>query len=533
MNNNLIKKNNLWNEENMIKSMEEKNIYCNKKYRNLLYVSIIMLANYVINSSIMLKALYLDDAAVWGEYIDYTFTQFVFNTASNKFRPVFDFFLYGVFYVAGTKIYIIGIINLIFATIVALAMYYIINKVSKNEIIGLLGAIMYLLSRFSYYNINQVFGLMEAMALLMAITILYLLYKYINIKDNKYYFLACILYILIPYVHERYIILFPLFLYAVVFAEGNIFKEFLKNKNIIKVIVPSMGFVLFFIIRTILFKGRMLDGTGGTNAVETFDVGQVVNFVISQIVYLLGINNGDPWLSGISWNEMRIRYQLISVMIASAMLMLFCISTLIVMKQEKQERRKNILNLLLFLLFIGLCIAASSITIRVEMRWIYVSYSATLIMLAYMLRIVLESNKVKHILKILSLVGAVIFFILSILLEHNYRSHYSRLYYWSDMLVAESLYEDTYDVYGKKLWDKKLVIYDARWGMTVETVKNVLRPLTGDGEIESFEVHVVNNLVEAKALCDENTIILELDGDKKTYTDITEIVKIYQFELYN
>ena len=52
--------------------------------------------------------------------------------------------------------------------------------------------------------------------------------------------------------------------------------------------------------------------------------------------------------------------------------------------KRKDARLRIIWNSVLFLLFIGACIASSSVTIRVEMRWVYVSLTASLLFLAYM-----------------------------------------------------------------------------------------------------------------------------------------------------
>ena len=44
-------------------------------------------------------------------------------------------------------------------------------------------------------------------------------------------------------------------------------------------------------------------------------------------------------------------------------------------------------NTILFLGFIALCIGSSSVTIRVEMRWVYVAYAAALLFFAYLSRV--------------------------------------------------------------------------------------------------------------------------------------------------
>ena len=43
--------------------------------------------------------------------------------------------------------------------------------------------------------------------------------------------------------------------------------------------------------------------------------------------------------------------------------------------------------LAIFVAFIGACIVCSSVTIRVEMRWVYVAYAAALLFFAYLSRV--------------------------------------------------------------------------------------------------------------------------------------------------
>ena len=51
-------------------------------------------------------------------------------------------------------------------------------------------------------------------------------------------------------------------------------------------------------------------------------------------------------------------------------------------KSGKDVRRFLLKNIALFLGFIAMCIASSSVTIRVEMRWVYVSLAAALLFMA-------------------------------------------------------------------------------------------------------------------------------------------------------
>lgn len=477
----------------------------------------------------MIKALYLDDLSIWRDYDSSSLLQFMLNMGANKFRPVFYFLLYGIFSFAGENIEFIGIINLIFANIISILFFLICKKVCKNELVSFFSSFFWLISRFSYYNINQVFGLMEALALIMALLILFFLYEYINEnKENSYYF-ACLFYFLISYVHERYIILFPLFLYAIIIKKINYKTTFRYCDIIKKIIIPCLCFILFFVVRFMLFKDRMLDGTGGTDATQTFDLIKVIRYFFSQIVYIMGINNGELYLNGINWGSMLNVYKGFSLMVFGLILLLIIVSCYVLLKGAKKRQKEYITNIILILMFISLCILSSSITIRVEMRWIYVSYAASLILFAYLIKILIEMIEDKTKNKIYLWGGIAVFCICIIPLEHYYRSNYHRLYYWPVMVAAESLYERTYYKYGEALWDKTLIVYCKEEFMTSENIKDILLPLNKKRYLDNFEVHVVNNLEEVDIkYSNRDIVVLNFDNTVWKYTDVTDIVNEYQ-----
>ena len=53
-------------------------------------------------------------------------------------------------------------------------------------------------------------------------------------------------------------------------------------------------------------------------------------------------------------------------------------------EKDKAKRGKMLANTALFVTFIGLTIAAACVTIRVEMRWIYISLASSLLFMAYL-----------------------------------------------------------------------------------------------------------------------------------------------------
>ena len=77
------------------------------------------------------------------------------------------------------------------------------------------------------YQIGQILGLMESMALWMALVILYLLYGYLNEEDGreeKRLYLAAVTYVAVCLVHERYMVLLPLFFFVLLFKKTKDWK---------------------------------------------------------------------------------------------------------------------------------------------------------------------------------------------------------------------------------------------------------------------------------------------------------------------
>lgn len=143
-------------------------------------------------------------------------------------------------------------------------------------------------------------------------------------------------------------------------------------------------FFSFWIIRVILFGNRTIDGTGGTAINDTFDFKTAVLFCISQIGYILGFNCGPQYLNGITFTH--VPYKINLLLLFNLLFVAFVFGLYIrILLINNGFRKENFKKIVLIIAFIGLCIICSSITIRVEMRWIYVSYAAYLILLFYLM----------------------------------------------------------------------------------------------------------------------------------------------------
>ncbi len=335
---------------------------------------------FFINRGIEIKGLYMDDLYLWSCYGEQSFREFVIPIGSSRFRFIYYLAAWLELAIIGNHINWFVPFHIILNSMIAFTVYRFGKRLSGNWFIGFITGILYLLSRMSYYQIGQVYGLMESMALWAALGIFYCLYRYVNEsgRENLYLIWANVLYFCICFIHERYMVLLPL-IFVVLLLK--------REKKISRYILTAGVFGAVQLIRFLTIGTVAPAGTGGTNVTDTFHIKDAIKYAISQVLYIFGINAGPEHLSGQSWSDSP-SWVHIFVVLADIALAILVILFVIRIIKDKTGRKKYLANSLLFILFIGLCIACSSVTIRVETRWIYVSMTAAWLFADYMFGVI-------------------------------------------------------------------------------------------------------------------------------------------------
>lgn len=254
---------------------------------------VLVLFGYWIDRDVSLQGLYKDDLYLWSCYAEQSFRDFVFPVGGMHIRSLYYLAAWIELKLIGTHVEWIVPINILLNSISAYGLYRLAKAYSRSACVGLACALALLSSRLSYYQIGQLYGLMETMAFGMAIGILALLYVFLNGDENKKrdrsFYGACLLYLGICFVHERYVVLLPLFLFVLLCR-----KE--KRKRLWA--APLGCFAVAWSIR-LAATGRVVPaGTGGTQIADTFSVGTFLCHGASQVAYLFGINAGPEHLNG-------------------------------------------------------------------------------------------------------------------------------------------------------------------------------------------------------------------------------------------
>ena len=242
------------------------------------------------------------------------------------------------------------------------------------------------------------------------------------------------------------------------------------------------------LIRLSLFGNHVFEGTGGTDIQETFSFAQAFGFAVSQLLYLFGWNAGPEYLNGYEMGDYGNGLKAIIVCM-DLCVVLMCVVVIIAVARNK-ERLCQVLKIGgLFFLFIAMCIASSSVTIRVEMRWIYVSFVAMLLLMAYLYAAVRESNK--NLAIVMSIVIGV-YGLCGSMSEFELRKGWNKLYYSEEKTMTDSLHDLTYGKHGNDFWYKKLIVID-REGADIKQIRAWLNTFCRGNPADEMDIETYVN----------------------------------------
>lgn len=527
---------------------------------DIIALGLLMGFAFFINRGIAIKGLYMDDLYLWSCYGEQSFFEYVFPIGSTRFRFLYNLAAWLELAVAGSHVEWLVPINIMINGLLAGFLYYLGRKLSGRGIFGFLTGILFLASRMAYYQIGQVYGLMETLALWMAIGILYCLYVYLNEKQEKiwYYHGACWLYFCICFVHERYMALLPLFYLVLILR---------RRFHLKKWFWPLRQFLLVQVIRFAAIGTLSPAGTGGTQVADTFSFRQAINYSLSQAAYVFGINAGPQHLNGLAWSETP---GLVKKLVygADVVLVLFLAAFLVKIIRDKEKRWSYCSNVLLFLTFIALCIGSSSVTVRVEMRWVYVSYGAALLFLTYICGILAcdvevagkrgkklfyqfgsgysaqpekrltgdsaEANfQARHTVQLVPkkghsvafcISGFLLYLLLTLPVEVFFRGYFPNLYFWPNQLRYNSLAEETYGRYGEDIFGKTIYILGDSYEMSSFTAETFFKVFDKERKAEGTKVVKIDSIWDI-GLVTNSMLILREDPAHNGFQDITQFVR--------
>lgn len=437
---------------------------------------------FYVNRDIVIKALYMDDLFHWAWFRGLNIFEFAFKFYGvSRYRPVFDAIQYIFYMIIDTDPFRYAIINKVYNSIIALFIYHFIKRVDAGRVIAFIFSGLYLIAHFAYYQIGQGIGSLESDAQFFALVILFFSLKLSgaitkkdefggiilpNEKDNvRNTVTLFLMFFLILFTHERFMGLAVPIVIAVLMSRDEEDMS-ISRRKIVSLIVFVLEILLICFIRFLAIGKVMPAGTGGTYVEETFNVFECIGYCFAQVACIFGINIGPDYLYGVDFFNLEGRkvklLALMSIVIIAIVIVAY------IYNRIKHKSRKNALaGDLIFLSFIAMCIGASSVTIRVEMRFVYVSFTAAVIYLTYMCGYICNSIELER-LKLVPIGLLVLVFVTRVPIELRYRTYFPKIHCYVDLNRVNSIYDNTIGRYGvdEVLHKKKIYIIEKVYGMT-------------------------------------------------------------------
>ena len=499
--------------------------------KDVLFSILILCISIVVNAGISIKGLYQDDILMWSTRRGVGFIKYVFPDEMRKFRPVYWIVAWIYQGILNNNLILIVPINILIGAGIAIAVYFFAKRLAKSKEIAFVLAAMFAVSRFSYYNIGQFLGVMEAMALIFALAMLYFLYGYINGKNDMNFYYACIVYFINCFTHERFMVLFPMLLFAVIVKEG---------RRILNAAISIATFILIIYIRFMALKSFVPEGTGGSKVSETFKISDLIFSLKTEILYILGINTGPEYLFGIRFLDANIIARVIIVISIIALIGFLAKFTYSLIMNSEKLNLIWIKNTLLFLGFVIGSIVCSAVTIRVEMRWIYAPYLFVLLLIAYIYgidnKLTVKRFKNKKIGTSLSRIFHVsipsVLFLATwafcmIAADIYYRGYYGKIHIFFGQHRANSLANETYYKYNKDLSGKKIYIIKNYFKLSKFDALEFFRAYNQD--IREDIVTFIDNYKDIGQVNDD-MIILSEDLNNNEYVNVTDFLRSIKLE---
>ncbi len=490
--------------------------------KDLLPIVLLFMFAFFINRGIEIEGLYMDDLYLWSCYGEQSFFTFVFPLGSTRFRWLYNLAAWLELAFTGPNIRWIVPINIVLNALVAVTIYKMAKHFSNSAIVSFVCGIAWLASRMAYYQIAQTYGLMETLALWLALGILYLLIRFVEEprENKKYLYTALGMYFAVCFVHERYMVLIVLFVLSLIFV---------KCRKARPWAVAAGVFVLIQLIRLAAIGTVLPAGTGRTQVTDTFNIADAMRYALSQVAYLFGINAGPDYLNGQNFRGAPV-WILHQTAVADLMLLVIAAAFVLKLIRDRKDLSSLLQTTALFVVFIACCIACSSVTVRLEMRWVYVSYGAALLFLSWMYGVLTKDLDIKsgerlYALPYIVMIAA--YLVLMLPVEVYYRGMYPNLYFWSDQARYNSLAELTYGTYGDDLFGKTVYILGDSFEMSDFTAETFFK--TFDKKREAPDTTIVHiDDVRDIGLVTDDMIVLQEDADHDPFLDITLPVRTFK-----
>lgn len=402
-----------------------------KFFEIIICMIILVFLNYYWFENIGEKVFLIGDDVRFYNYIKASRHIFrtIFTNEIGTYRPVPYCLMMVLIKVFGTSSSLYFYTNLVLNFAIMLSIFSVIYHLcNKNLLLSFSAPVFYATAIYSYYGITQLLGFMELMCLLWFVWFFYFLIKYIECKCDKYYLFSIIAYFFVTFSHERFLVLFGIYVILNLFL---LYDDKIE-KRILRLLASAIPATCFLFLKLIVFKAPLLVGTGQIKI--QFDILSTVKFIYQSILSIFGINYGAEYLFGYSFLDYSMAKKVSILLIAGLTILLFFVYVYQKILKNYADRKMEIQKMLLFIFLEGAAILCYAVSSRIEMRELYAPYTLLILYVMYCAGKIEISNSFQQILIIASL-------FVTTVNNYIYQVHADQLFFMEAMRIGKSAYE--------------------------------------------------------------------------------------------
>jgi hypothetical protein len=459
-----------------------------------------------------------DLALVTGGFGDYTssFIKPLTLIIANKYRPVFMSLFHWETLRFGKDFRFYVYFNILMQFLDACLVAFICWRLSRKQLfVALSCGVMFIVSRFSYYNVLlAIGGPLEGIGLLLFLMLIVMTLLAYEKKKPYYFAWSLLFYFLVIFTHERFLVV-GAFLTLAIFMAPIKFKRVFHRYILCS--IPLLILIFNYALKSVVFKARFFEGTGG-NAIA-LDYHQFALFFRAGLLNLVGFNDGPNYLSGLNVLEAGIPGIALGCFLT---LSLLALALTYFRYPSGGSDTFQLSDRKLFFLFVTLLVpllAAASITVRQEYRWLHAPYAVVIFAVAYLAGRTSAPKWLSSLIIISIVISAVS-------VDTFYRRYLNNVSFIDVLRVADSARANIIDKHSSDIQQKEIFLLGC--GGNVKSFyfqgNTFFRFYTGNQEMS---VHYVDNLTDIKPYRKDinSLLIFALDPVSREVKDISSTAR--------
>lgn len=386
----------------------------------------------------------------------------VLDTTANRWRPVFTSLFTVLTALFGKDYSSYFWFNVGLTALFVLLVYRLVLKVSGSRLLATALSLLTMTSRFAYYQVTQVIGPVEGLSLVFVVLLASGLVWFRAEARVRHLWAAVGWFTLLIHTHERYVVLAG-FLAPLVLTETS-----LRVRVRLALATAFCGVVAFNLaIRAYALDLPLLVGSGSSTELGfTWRTG--AEHLLFGGANVSGINVGPAYLDGLTFPALPVVFQVLSAVV-TVVTVLLPLTAFALSRRPRGNwfttdgpRRDLFMGAGLLLALL----AAVSVTIRVEPRWLYAPFVVTVLLVAYSAALLGRRPRL-----LAPVVAAVaVLTAASVVLDETYGDHVEGVYFMSARAGTRDIVAQTVHAHGRNLERRPVFVVDPTPGADWQAV---------------------------------------------------------------